>query len=233
MTILHEALAPLPAIVWQWQQWLPPILVALGILGGGWLAARVLRFVAIKTLRAMNFHIVTERAGLDGLLSAGGAGTDTTGLMGMLVAALVMLIAIIWALDIAGLSAGAAVALRIAFYIPRLMVALLILTAGLYFARFVAQSVTMYGNGLGLADAPLLGRLMRSVVIAFVVLMVLDELHIGQGLIRDTFLIILGGVTLAAALAFGLGGRRWAAHVLERDWPREHPQGIGEGTGRR
>ena len=232
MTILHTALSSLPAIVWQWQRWLPPILIALGILGGGWLAARFLRFVAIRTLRAMNFHIVTERAGLDGLLTAGGAGTDTTGLMGMLVAALVILIALIWALDIAGLSAGAAVTTRIALYIPRLMVALLMLAAGLYFARFVAQSVTLYGNELGLADAPVLGRLMRSIVIAFVVLMVLDELHIGQGLIRDSFLILLGGVTLAAALAFGLGGRRWAAHVLERDWPRERPQGIGEGPGR-
>ena len=120
MTILHAALAPLPAIVWQWQRWLPPILIALGILGGGWLAARFLRFVATKTLRAMNFHIVTERAGLDGLLAAGGAGTDTTGLMGMLVAALAILIAMVWALDIAGLSAGAAVATRIALCIPRL-----------------------------------------------------------------------------------------------------------------
>ncbi len=233
MTILHAALAPLPAIVWQWQRWLPPILIALAILGGGWWAARFLRFVATKTLRAMNFHIVTERAGLDGLLAAGGAGTDTTGLMGMLVAALAILIAMVWALDIVGLSAGAAVTTRIALYIPRLMVALLMLTAGLYFARFVAQSVTLYGNELGLADAPLLGRLMRSIVIAFVILMVLGELHIGQRLIRDSFLILLGGVTLAAALAFGLGGRRWAAHVLERDWPRERPQGIGEGLDRR
>ena len=65
------------------------------------------------------------------------------------------------------------------------------------------------------------------------VLMVLGELHIGQRLIRDSFLILLGGVTLAAALAFGLGGRRWAAHVLERDWPRERQQGIGEGLDRR
>ena len=79
----------------------------------------------------------------------------------------------------------------------------------------------------------LLGRQMRSIVIAFVILMVLGELHIGQRLIRDSFLILLGGVTLAAALAFGLGGRRWAAHVLERDWPRERQQGIGEGLDRR
>jgi hypothetical protein len=35
-------------------------------------------------------------------------------------------------------------------------------------------------------------------------------------------LILLAGVVLALALAFGLGGRDWAAAVLERWWPRTH-----------
>lgn len=233
MTILHAALSSLPAIVWQWQRWLPLILVAIAILGGGWLVARLARIIAMKALRAINFPVLTERAGLDGLLAAGGAGIDTTGLLGALVAAFVALIALVWALDVVGLTVTAGLATRVALYIPRLMVALLVLTGGLYFARSVAQSVTSYGSDLGLADASLLGRLARSVVIAFVVLMVLDELRIGQGLIRDSFLILLGGVTLAASLAFGLGGRRWAARMLEHDWPRERPPGIGEGPGRR
>ncbi len=232
MSILHTVLASLPAVVWQWRRWLPPVLIALAILGGGWVAARLLRFVTAKALRAVNFHVLAERAGLDGLLSAGGAGTDTTGLLGILVAVFVALVALTWALDVVGLSHAADLASRVALYIPRLMVALLLVVGGLYFARFVAQSAAQYGATLGLADAPLLGRLARSVVIAFMVLMVLDELRIGQGLIRDSFLILLGGVTLAAALAFGLGGRRWAAQILERDWPREHPRAPGEGPGR-
>ncbi len=37
---------------------------------------------------------------------------------------------------------------------------------------------------------------------------------------RQTFLIILTGVVLAIALAFGLGGRDWAAGMLEHWWPR-------------
>ena len=32
--------------------------------------------------------------------------------------------------------------------------------------------------------------------------------------------IILGGLVLAFALAFGLGGKDWAAAMLERWWPR-------------
>ncbi len=229
MTILHAAFASLPAVIWQWRQWVPPLLIASAILGGGYVVARIVRILTRKALRAVNFPVLAERAGLDGLLAAGGAGTDTTGLLGVLVAAFVLLVALTWALHILNLTAAAAAAGRVALYVPRLMAGVLILTGGLYFARFVAQSVAQYGADLGLVDAPVLGRLARSVVIAFVVLMVLDELRIGQGLIRDSFLILLGGVTLAAALAFGLGGRRWAAHILERDWPRERSSREGPG----
>jgi hypothetical protein len=38
--------------------------------------------------------------------------------------------------------------------------------------------------------------------------------------VQRTFLILLGGLVLALALAFGLGGKDWAAAMLERWWPR-------------
>jgi hypothetical protein len=49
-------------------------------------------------------------------------------------------------------------------------------------------------------------------------------MDIGGNIIRVSFLIILAGVVLALALAFGLGGRRWAAALLERWWPRRRPE---------
>jgi len=44
-------------------------------------------------------------------------------------------------------------------------------------------------------------------------------MEVGGTIIRDAFLILLGGVVLAFALAFGLGGREWAAARLEEWWP--------------
>jgi hypothetical protein len=54
----------------------------------------------------------------------------------------------------------------------------------------------------------------------FVLLLAVDHLDIGGGLIQQTFLILLGGVVLALALAFGIGGRERAAHLIERWLPR-------------
>jgi len=54
----------------------------------------------------------------------------------------------------------------------------------------------------------------------FVIMIALSQVEIGGDIVQRTFLILLGGLVLALALAFGLGGRDWAAALLERWWPR-------------
>jgi hypothetical protein len=43
---------------------------------------------------------------------------------------------------------------------------------------------------------------------------------VGGAIVRHSFLIVLAGIVLALALAFGIGGQHWAAELLERWWPR-------------
>jgi hypothetical protein len=110
---------------------------------------------------------------------------------------------------------------RVLLFVPKLLVALLVIIFGSYFARFAGRSVQTYCRGAGIADAELLGRLMQYGVMAFVLLLAVDHLDIGGGLIQQTFLILLGGVVIALALAFGLGGRDRAAALLNRWFPPE------------
>jgi hypothetical protein len=62
----------------------------------------------------------------------------------------------------------------------------------------------------------------------FVVLIALDQVHVVTDIIRQAFLLLLGGVVLALALAFGIGGQKAAAGLLERWWPRQGPSGKGQ-----
>jgi hypothetical protein len=101
------------------------------------------------------------------------------------------------------------------------MVALLILAFGAYFARFIGNAITAYCRNIHVQDADLLGTLARYAIVTFVVLIALDQVNIGGEIIRQTFLILLAGLVFALALAFGLGGREWAAELLERWWPRK------------
>jgi TRAP-type C4-dicarboxylate transport system permease small subunit len=54
-----------------------------------------------------------------------------------------------------------------------------------------------------------------------VVMIALSHVEIGGDIVQRTFLIILAGLMLAFALAFGLGGKEWAASLLQRWWPHD------------
>jgi len=109
-------------------------------------------------------------------------------------------------------------------FLPRVFVALLVLTFGAYFARFVGGTVMAYCSNVGIRDADLLGRLAQYAILAFVILITLEQLDIGGDILRHAFLIVLSGVVLAFALAFGLGGREWAGAMLQRWWPTRHSE---------
>jgi hypothetical protein len=116
----------------------------------------------------------------------------------------------------------------LAFFDGTNLYAVVILAFGAYFAQFLDATVTAYGRNVGIDEAAVLGRLSRYAVLLFVILIALDQLQIGGDIIRQSFLIILGGVVLALALAFGLGGRDWAARMLDH-WL---PQGGAESNDR-
>ena len=84
-------------------------------------------------------------------------------------------------------------------------------------------AITAYCRNLRLQDADALGGLARWAILTFVILIALDEVQVGGDIVRQTFLIVLAGLVFALALAFGMGGREWAAEILERLWPRKKP----------
>ncbi|WP_263770368.1 mechanosensitive ion channel family protein [Propionivibrio soli] len=199
---------------------LPNVLLAIVIAIAGWLLAKAVRFTVVKGLRSINFHILTERARIDSFLQMGGTGADTTAVIGMLVYWLVIVAALILACNTLGLTYVTDLLSKIALFVPRVILAVVILAFGAYFALFIDGTVTLYGRNVGFDEAPVLGRLARYAVLLFVALIALDQLGIGGDIIRQSFLIILAGIVLALALAFGLGGRDWAAALLDRWWPQ-------------
>ena len=202
---------------------LPRLGVGVIVLIAGCLLARFARFAVNKGLRAINFNVLTERAGLDGFLKQGGVEVDTVAILALLVYWLVILAALFIAASGLDLTQVTDLLGRVMLFLPKVIISVLILAFGSYFARFVGLSVRTYCKNEGIRDGDLLGRLAQYAVLGFIVLITLDHLGVGGDIIRLTFLIVLGGVVLALALAFGIGGQKWAAALLARWWPR-HPE---------
>lgn len=214
-------LEPVRALLHQLGVFMPKLAVAAAVLLVGWLIAKAFRFSVVKALRALNFHVLTERAGIDGFLQQGGTERDTVDLFGWLGYALVILASLIVAFNSLDLTQVTDLLGKVLLFVPRLLVALLVVVFGSYFARFAGNAVQSYCRGAEISEAEVLGRVMQYGVMVFVVLLAIDHLDIGGGLIQQTFLILLTGIVVALALAFGLGARDRAAALIERWFPRD------------
>jgi len=221
MESVDVMLEPVRAFLAQLGTFLPRLLLAVLILVAGWLVAKLARFAILKALRAVNFHVLTERAGIDGFLHQGGMDTDSSAIFGALVYWLVILAALIVGFNMLGLTYITDLLGRVVLFVPKVFVALLILAFGAYFARFVGDAVRTYCRNIDLRDGEFLARLAQYAITAFVVLIALDQVHVGGDIVRQSFLILLAGVVFALALAFGLGGKEWAAERLRRWWPHQ------------
>jgi len=213
-------LEPIRATLTQVGVFLPKLAVAVVVLLVGWLLARLARFTVNRGLRAINFNVLTERAGIDGFLKQGGIQSDTTDIFAVLVYWLVVFVALVIAFNGLGLTYITDLLGQVVLFVPKVIVALVILAFGAYFALFVGSTVETYCRNVGMKDGELLGKIAQYAIIAFVVLIALDQMSVGGDIVRHSFLILLGGVVLGLALAFGIGGQKWAAGLLERWWPR-------------
>jgi Mechanosensitive ion channel, conserved TM helix len=221
MEQVDMALEPVRAFLIQVGTFLPKLILAIVILIVGWLLAKFFRFAVVRGLQAINFHVLTEKAGIDGFLNQGGIKTGTAGILGLLIYWLAILITLVIAFNSLGLTYVTDLVSQVVLFIPKVIVAVLILAVGMYFSRFIAQVVSAYGKNVGMADAELLGRISQYAIMVFVVLIALDQVNVVSDIIRHAFLILFAGVVLALALAFGIGGQKSAADLLERWWPRD------------
>lgn len=199
---------------------MPRLALALVVILAGWLLAKLVRLAVEKGLRAINFNVLSERAGIDNFLKQGGMRGDTVTLFGLLAFWVVILAALVIAFNGLGLTYITDLLGRVVMFAPKLLVAFIVIIFGSYFAKFVGNAVTTYCVDAQIPDADMLGKIAQYLIMTFVVMIALSQVEVGGDIVQKTFLILLGGIVLALALAFGLGGRDWAANLLERWWPQ-------------
>ena len=184
MSDFDVMLEPVRLFLVQVGTFLPRLAIALVVVLVGWFVAKAAKFAIVRGLRAVNFHVVTQRAGLDGFLRQGGIQMDTTEILGVMVYWLVILGALVIGFNSLGLIYVTDLLGRVILFVPKVMVALLVLAFGAYFARFIANAITAYCRNVHMQDADLLGRLAQYAILTFVVLIALDQVNIGGDIVR-------------------------------------------------
>lgn len=195
---------------------LPDLLLALALLIAGWLLAKLVRRLLIRLMRAGRIDEFAERSGLDDVLVRGGVEHTTVTIIAGTVYWLILAAVFIVLLDALGLRTAEVLLERLAIFIPNLVVAIGILVFGSLLARVVGGLVFGYLSNVGSAAAAPIGTLARYALLVFTLFMAAEQLAIETEVLVSAFQIAFAALCLAAALAFGLGGRDWAAGVIAR-----------------
>lgn len=194
----------------------PRILIAIGLLVIGWLIARGVRWVVVRGLRLARLETAAERTGLDDFLLRGGVRFTIVTLVGETIYWGILLVFALAVFDLLGLAMSQDMVERLGGYVPNLGVALMVLIFGSLLARFARGVVVAYLNNVGFKETASVGLLVHGALIAFVVILALEQLGMAVTLLTSAFQLAFGGLCLGLALAFGLGGRAWAESILER-----------------
>ncbi len=196
-------------------EFLPRLVIALGILILVWILAKLLRTAVGRGLRLVKFPVLAEKAGIDGFLKKGGVKQTSTDLLALLVYWLVMLVALLVAVQYLELDAASQLLNDVLLFIPNIIVAVIVIVVGLYAANFVAAMVRTAAANAGIEEAGFVAALSRYALIIFTFAIALNQLRIGQEIVANGFLILFGAACLAGALAVGLGGREVVGRYLE------------------
>jgi small-conductance mechanosensitive channel len=210
--------------------YIPQLIGAIIILIVGYIVARVLQAVVSRVLKAIGFDGWMEKGGIKQFLDRAQTRETPATVLGKLVFWFVFIIVITMAADALGIRQVSAVLAQLVAYIPSIIAAILILVLAALLANFLASIVR------GATGSDLLSNIARYAIIVYAAFAAITELGIAVQLTAPTFLIILGAVALAAAIAFGFGAQGVARDIVEkayerRDEAREKPQQGGPDGG--
>ncbi len=194
----------------------PPLLAAVVFLLAGLLIAKLFRRGAIRFFRLLRLDTLAEKLGIEDFLIRGGIQYTTVTILANLIYWFILLTVTMAVLHSLGLQGAADLFNKFLLYIPNVVVALMLLILGSLLARFVRGVSSAYLNNIGLVGAEFLSIIAQWAILLFAVSVALEQLDIGGQTLVSGFQISFGALCLALALAFGLGGKEWAASILDK-----------------
>ncbi len=204
---------PASAMIAKLMDAVPNIVGAAIILLVVYVAARFVIYVLNGLLEGMSFDALPEKLGIDALFSES---FTPTKLVGIAIMFFSMLAAAVAAVDVLNIDVVSSVFANVLEFGAGLLVGGLILIIGNFLGNLAYTKLTDHGSA-GLAN------IARIAILGLVLAMGLKAMGLADNIVSMAFGFTLGSVAVAAALAFGLGGRD-AAKSIADDWARKIKQ---------
>jgi hypothetical protein len=213
--VVTELVQGLQEMARGFAHYLPRFIVMLIVVLIGWVIAYVLKMMTRYILRLTRFSKLSENTGATELLKQASlpSSTELASRVVFWVAWVGFIFLGVSVLGIVGLQDYTA---RFFIFLPRLVVALLILFFGLLAASFFSRAALLAAVNADLRPSRLVAQTVRVVITIFTLSMAFEVLGVAQATLLIVFGAAFGAMMLALAIAFGLGGKDLAKEFLEK-----------------
>lgn len=205
---------------------IPEILGALLVLIIGWMIAKTMGRLAIKLIKVVKIDYLIEKVGLKKELDEMGLKFTIAQVVGNIVKWFFIIVTLIAVANILKIPQVTSFLERVAFFIPEVIAAILIVVLGMILGSFLKKVLTKSLGATGVSEKAVaqLANFAKWVIFVFAFMAAIVQLGVATDFIQTAFTGFVVMIALAGGLAFGLGGRDKAAKLLdtiEEKWHRK------------
>jgi len=195
----------------------PNLVIAIIILILGWLVGALFGRAIWQVFKSLKVDDALRRAGFDSFLRRGGIDLDSGAFVGGLVKWFVIVMFLIAALDVLGLSQVNLFLQEVVLgYLPQVLAAALVLLAAGVIGDVTGRVVVTGARTAGIDSAHFVGVVAKWAIWIFAILVALSQLGIAVAFSQTLFTGVVIAVSLALGLSFGLGGQETASRFIEK-----------------
>ncbi len=201
----------------------PNLVGAIIVLIIGLIVAAGLGALVEKVFDAIRLDVFLKKIGLEPFFERAGMKIRAAYFLGRLVYWFVMVAFLLAVSDSLGLYALSQFLTSILNYLPNVIAAVLIMLAAVVLANVLRRLVSASVMSAKLHAAHFLGSLTWWSIVVFGFLAALTQLDIASAIIQSIVTGFIAMLALAGGLAFGLGGRDYATHLVNKLKDRTEP----------
>lgn len=199
---------------------LPKLIGAIVLLIIFWIVAKMIKWAIEKVLRGVKFDNLADNVGINGFLAKGGMKSKASGMLAKLVYWIIMLIGLGMFFNSLGLEVVSNLLTDVVAYIPNIIVGCILLIVGMYLAKFVSGIARTALQGAGFSHSELVTNIVYGAIMFLTVTLTLNQIGIGGEILNTIVNALFSSLGFAfagfLAIAFGLGGKEWAANILNK-----------------
>lgn len=193
------------------RMFLAVLLFIVFLMIGATLKGLVSRVVALLKMESM-----LEKTGVDAVVRRFGITLHIGNFIGWLVKWFFIITGLLVSANVLNLTQVSDFLAQVLVYIPNVAVAVIILAIGVLLADFLAKATNASIAASGLHSGPFVASVVRWAIFIFAFVTALDQLGVAQTFVNTIYIGLVGMLSLAGGLAFGLGGKEHASEFIAK-----------------